>query len=105
ALDVDLPLEDLGEFLGDGQAQARSGVAAGVAALELAELLEDDREVLGGDAGAGVDDADADAVLGLGPLAGAADEALDAEGDAGGAAGGVADGVAGGFDGAGEGLV
>ena len=63
ALDLDLGLEECGEFSADGEAQAGASVLAGVRAVELIEGLEDAFLIVGRDAGAGVDDADPDAVV------------------------------------------
>ena len=62
-IDADLPGQELRQVTRDRQAQTGAAVLARVAAIDLAELLEDDLLLLWCDARAVVGDADPDAIL------------------------------------------
>ncbi len=57
--EFDACAEHVGEFAGDGEAEAGAGVLACDGAVDLAEFFEDDALVVEGDSGPGVGDVDA----------------------------------------------
>ena len=74
----------MGEFFGDGEAEAGARVLASVGAVELVELFEDACLFVGGDPRTGVEDAEADS-LGVASV-GSAEDFFGAERDDGGLA-------------------
>jgi hypothetical protein len=67
ALDADLAAQRAGQLAADRQAQPGAAVGAAGGAIGLLEGLEDDRQLVLGDADAGIDDAEGHDVL-AGPL-------------------------------------
>src|SRR4051812_15333426 len=59
AADADGAAEEVRQLAGDRESEARAAVGAGDGTVELAELLEDDRLLVGGDAGAVIGHGDA----------------------------------------------